>query len=115
MNLPSEPLGPQYAIVRTLVSDGDTKNLIQNDSVFVYDYNGVAGDDFKVYFAEQMPSAILQQTIYWPDGTVHVLGSPVAGLTNQQAWDTYGIALGGELAPITATRRQGIDGLVNPI
>jgi hypothetical protein len=41
---------------------------------------------------------VLQQTTYWPDGSIHVLGSSVAGLTNQQTWDTYGIAFAGEVS-----------------
>jgi hypothetical protein len=91
------------------------KNLIQKDEVFVYNYNGVAGDSFKVYYVGQAADQILQQTTYWADGAVHVLASPVAGLTNQQNWDIYGIALAGELAPETATTRQGIAGLIAPI
>jgi hypothetical protein len=115
LNLPSNPIGPQYNIVRTLASDGDRVNWIALDQIIVYNYNGVTGDNFKVYYAEQLPSSVLVQSSYLSDGELHQLGSPVAGLTNQQNWDLYGIALAGELAPATATTRQGIDGLVNPI
>jgi hypothetical protein len=44
-----------------------------------------------------------------------VVGSPQAGLTNQQLWDAYGIAVAGAVAPSSATTRNGIGGLVNPI
>ncbi len=89
-------------------------NLTQLDRVFVYDFNGVAGDDFRLYYAEQAATAILPQTITRSDGLVQVLGAPVAGLTNQQAWTQYGIATAGEIAPASVTTRPELGGLVGP-
>jgi hypothetical protein len=39
----------------------------------------------------------------------------VAGLTNLLTWAQYGIAIGGAVAPLTATGRAGIDGRVSPL
>ena len=41
-----------------------------------------------------------------------MIGSPAPGLTNQQNWDTYGIAIAGAVAPSDAATRSGILGLV---
>ncbi len=40
--------------------------------------------------------------------------SSYIGLTNQQLWNQFGVALGGELAPLNATPQPGIYGLVAP-
>ncbi|MCI0641905.1 MAG: PKD domain-containing protein [Gemmataceae bacterium] len=87
-------------------------NFIQKDEVFVYNYNGVAGDNFQLYYREQRPDFIVPQTTYYgPDNNgdgigdwIDNLGAPLAGLTNQQAWDLFGIAIGGAVAPTSATR-----------
>lgn len=87
-------------------------NYIQNDQVFVYDYNGVSGDNFQLYYLEQAPDYIVPQTTYYgPDNNsdghpdwVDNLGSPEAGLTNSQNWATYGIAIAGAISPTTNTR-----------
>jgi hypothetical protein len=90
-------------------TDGQSKiNVIQTDQVFVYDYNGISGDNFQVFFTQQAANYIVPQT-----GAI--LGSPVAGLTNQQAWAEYGIAIAGAVAPSSATTKAGIDGLIEPI
>jgi hypothetical protein len=39
----------------------------------------------------------------------------VAGLTNQQCWNEYGMAIAGAVAPATATTRKEIFGLISPI
>jgi Ca2+-binding RTX toxin-like protein len=48
--------------------------------------------------------------------TVPQVGLPIeyVGLTNQQLWDYYGIALGGEIAPANATTAPYISGLLGP-
>jgi hypothetical protein len=83
--------------------------------VFVYDYNGVAGDNFQVFWKEQAANYVVPITITDEDGNNKVIGAPEAGLTNQQCWAQYGIAIAGAVAPATAKARDGIDGLVNPI
>lgn len=76
-----------------------TMNYIQTQVVEVEDYNGVPGDNFQSFFLEQAPSFILPQTTYDTAGREMQVGSPVSGLTNQQNWDTYGIAMSGQVAP----------------
>ena len=88
-------------------------NFIQTDTVLVYNYNRVAGDDFQVYYVEQAPDYIVPLTTYNPDGSVAELGAPVEGLTNAEAWRRYGIAVAGKVAT-NATTRAKINGLVGP-
>ena len=96
-------------------SAGPCTNVVQTDQMFVENYNGVAGDNFQVYFAEQAANFIVPQTILNSDGTPAFSGAPVAGLTNAQTWSQYGVAIGGSVAPATAKSRAGIIGaLVNP-
>ena len=46
---------------------------------------------------------------------VNSLGSPESGLTNQQNWDRYRIAIAGSVAPSNTTTITGIDGLIRRI
>jgi len=90
--------------------------LTQSDRLFVYGYNGVAGDNFRVYYLEQAANIILQQSLMRWDGSVMLVqGSPEAGLTNQENWEKYHIALAGEVAPADAVAREGIIGLTKDI
>ncbi len=89
----------------------DGANMIQKDDVLVYDYNGVPGDRFRVYYREQRADWILGQTA--DQGAT--VGSPVAGLTNAQNWAAYGISFAGSVAPAGATSRPAIEGLLGPI
>lgn len=97
------------AIYMAYRSDMNSSDLIQNDKVFVYNYNGMHGDDFRVYYYQQMPDFIV------PRSGPGLIASPVAGLTNQQAWDLYGIAVAGEVAPSNSASRSGFYGLVAPL
>jgi hypothetical protein len=81
---------------------------ITPDTVMVYDYNGVTGDDFRVYYLQEDANYIVPQKLSLP----LMDGSPDAGLTNAQNWAKYGIAIAGAVAPSTATTRVGISGLV---
>ena len=84
-------------------------NLIESDTVFVYDYNGVARAEFQVYYNEQRPDFVV------PQSGGNLVGSPVAGLTNQQNWNQYGIAIAGAVAPANATTASWTNGLVRTI
>jgi hypothetical protein len=96
-------------------SGGSTRNLVAPDQVFVTDYNQTPGDNFRVYYTQQAANYIVPQTTMNPSGlSPHLIGSPVSGLTNAQAWAQYGIAIAGAVAPATATTMPGIDGLVAP-
>jgi len=87
-------------------------NLIQLDAVYVYGYQGVPGANFRVYYREQSPSFIVPQS----DPANELVGSPVAGLTNQQNWATYGIAIAGAVSPsLDDTTHPEIEGYTHPI
>ncbi len=91
--------------------------LTQPSVVMVYDYNGVAGDNFQAFYKEQAASFVMPQTspnLLNGVGT-GTIGSPVAGLTNAQNWTSFGIAVAGAVAPASATARSGITGLVAPL
>ncbi len=74
-------------------------NVIQSDRVFVDDWNGQPGNDFQVMYEQQRSDFILPVT---DPVTTKIVGCPEANLTNQQCWDTYGVALAGEIAPCMA-------------
>jgi hypothetical protein len=104
---------PAQTTIRMRYTADGARNLIQRDAVFVYNYNQLPGDDFRVYYAEQQPDFIVPQTIWSPyDNSYPMLtGAPVAGLTNQQLWATYGKAIAGAVAPCLTTR-AAVGGLV---
>ena len=91
--------------------EGFPCNIVVLDQVFVYNYDDVSGDNFQVYYTQQAASAIMLQT----GSCYELIGSPVAGLTNQQNWNTYGIATAGAVAPSNATTVAYINGLVAPL
>lgn len=89
-------------------------NLPQLDTIKVYSYDGVVGDDFQVFYYQQLPDYVMPKTIARDEYNQGLYGSPEEGLTNQQLWDKYRIAVGGALA-VNTTRRTGIVGLVRDI
>jgi hypothetical protein len=89
-------------------------NYMISDKVLVYNYNGVAGNNFQVFYNEQAPGFVPPTSTFNSDGTPALIGSPVAGLTNQQLWNQYGIAVAGAVAT-GATAQPGIYGLVKAI
>jgi hypothetical protein len=99
----------QLNVVMEYMTITGQANLIVSDTVYVTNYNGVTGDSFQVFYAQQDASFVMPQT----NGHM-LIGAPVAGLTNAQAWAQYGIAIAGALAPSNTTTRQGIGGLVLP-
>lgn len=84
-------------------------NTILADRFFVESYNGVAGDDFRVFYDQQAPDFIVPAT-----GVDVAVGAPVSGLTNRQAWETYGIAIAGAVLPDGSTTRARIRGRIIP-
>jgi hypothetical protein len=91
------------------------RDFIQSDKFYVYAFNGNTSDNFQVFYTAQVASFIVPQTGLDAVAGTDAVGSPVAGLTNQQNWNQFGIAIAGEIAPASATSRPGIVGLVNPI
>jgi hypothetical protein len=91
-----------------------TRNLIQRDDVYVYEYNGVKSDNFKAFYSEQNPNFIVPVTFISQYNAHGVEGAPVPGLTNQQTWALYGLAIAGSIAPCATTRPTN-DGFACPI
>jgi hypothetical protein len=88
---------------------------VVKDELVVTGFNGVAGDNFQVYYNEQSPDFIVPQGTY-PGGVApNVIGSPEAGLTNAQNWAKYGIAIAGAVLPSGTITRNGIIGQVLPL
>ena len=93
------------AIVMAYAGGGSNSNVIVSDRLVIERYNGVSGADFQVYYQEQLAGFVV------PQSANGIIGSPAAGLTNQQNWNSYGIAIAGAVAPCTATRPE-IQGFV---
>ena len=118
--LPSGPasaaaVDPPANIQMRLTSDNP--DLTKFSTVRVYSYNGVQGDDFEVFYREQVSQFVMPQTSQIGlSGLVETtIGSPQAGLTNAQNWSTFGIAVAGGVAPASAAPRADINGLTAPI
>jgi hypothetical protein len=114
LNMSSLPWGPELNIFMNYPYRM-VGNLIQTDQVLVYNYNGIAGDNFQVYYTQQAADYVIPQSTYDSNGTVMLVAAPVADLTNAEAWLLYSIAIGGAVAPLTATTQPLIFGLVAPI
>jgi hypothetical protein len=91
-----------------------THAVTRLDSVTVQDYNGVAGDNFQVFYTQQAPTFVVPVSIFNSDGSRKVIGAPVAGLTNAQAWSQYQVAVAGAVATCTTTRNQITNGYACP-
>lgn len=94
-----------YALEK--LNSTNSPNFVQSDEIYVENYDRVTGDNFRVYYHAQKPEFVLPQS--GPDGRI---GSPEAGLTNAENWSKYGLAFAGSIAPATAVRQDGINGLV---
>jgi hypothetical protein len=96
-----------YAIAPTndLTINFNRLNYVQATEYIVRNFNGAAGDNFRVFAREQAPNIIVPQTVLTnpPQAGQHI-GVPEAGLTNAQAWSKYGKAISGAVAPCLVTR-----------
>jgi hypothetical protein len=86
-------------------------DLTCTSDLLVYDFNGVPGDNFQVFFDEQADDFI---PVNLADGNPRRV-TPEPGLTNKQLEDKHGVRLGGKGIPAGAVRREGIVGWVAPI
>lgn len=114
--MPVESLAPP-AIIQMRWSDHDTDYTMPS-VVRVYNYNQVPGDDFQVFYREQASTNIMPKTdpqLLYGKGT-GIVGAPVAGLTNAQAWASYALATAGGLLPSGASAsRSTINGMIAAI
>lgn len=103
-----EPPDEQYDIVMQYASERliPSRDLLSPDVVTVRNFNRTAGDDFRVYYLQQRADFV-------PPAASEGLGSPAPGLTNQQLWNQFGVALAGSIAPCQTTR-AGIVGFACP-
>lgn len=67
--------------------------LLAPDIVRVLDANGDPDADYRLYYQEQLPDFVV------PEAGPVIHGSPVPGLTNEQLWEQFGQAIGGDVAP----------------
>jgi hypothetical protein len=77
-------------------------NAIVSSRIIVTDYNRVSGDSFEVFQEQQAPSFVVPRT----GSADRLIGAPVDGLTNQQAWAQFGIAISGAVAPCSDRREK---------
>jgi hypothetical protein len=95
-------------------SDTPTHAVTRLDSIMVQDHNGVVGDNFLVFYTQQAANFIVPVSLFNQDGSRRVIGAPVGGLTNAQAWSQYQVAVGGAVAPCTTTRNMITNGYACP-
>lgn len=94
----------------------DSRIPVVDNWVRVESWQGVPGDDFRVYWAEQEASVIVPY-----EGDIQDVpgitkkASPEPGLSNQACWEKFGFAWAGSVMPIEAVAREGVaGGLVVP-
>ncbi len=71
-------------------------NTLVRDELVVQNYDGT-GRNFQVYYGQQAPSGVV------PQSAGELIGLPVAGLTNAQAWAQFQQAIAGAVAPCSST------------
>lgn len=104
---------PSGAIVLQY-NDQPTHAVTRRDEIFVQDYNGVSGDNFQVFYTQQAPTFVVPVSQFNGDGSRKVIGAPVAGLTNSQAWSQYQVAVAGSVASCSTTRNAIINAYACP-
>lgn len=93
----------------TLGDYNKNRSYNMQQDLFIYNHQGVIGDDFQLWMLEQDPTFIpLKQP-----NPARI--TPENGLNNQQLLDKYAVCLAGKITPPTATTRPGIVGKVTPL
>ncbi len=92
---------------QTVTNLGGGTDLTEKDQVQVQNFNDVVGDNFNLFYLQQAANFIVPETNAIPG----LQGAPVAGLTNQQTWTKYHLAIAGAVAP-TNTTMANIVGVV---
>lgn len=98
-----EPILPNSAGANYIQKDEIVLNRISRE-------NERSVDPYRAYWAGQHKDAIvpLQNANNYP--LYPVIGCPEPGLTNAQAWERYGIAVAGEVAPAEASTNPAFPG-----
>lgn len=118
-NVPANPTQTRRNILMSIGGSGDPRVLTSYSVVNVTDYD-LTGVDFQVYYREQAanyvwPASMVTDPDDWYSyANESQIGVPAAGITNAQSWATYGVAVGGLIAPsgVDDTTYPEIDGLV---
>ena len=92
---PQVDIRPEYKL-----DYGPNINAIVSNRIIVTDYNRVTGQNFEVFWEQQAPDFTVPQT----GSFFGLVGAPVGGLSNQQAWAQFGIAVSGAVTPCRDTR-----------
>lgn len=101
------PAGESLVAINAFLPDPATVtssiiNWVSPIEIEVYDYQGVPGDDFRVWFDEQDENEITPQSVVHPSFPLFDelwTGSPDAGQTNAQNWSEHGVAIAGSVRP----------------
>lgn len=94
------------------------KSVTQPDQLFLLGFQKMAGCDSQLFYDQQRPDRIMPG---WGDQTFEgksyfrLWGAPESGLTNQQAWAKYRVALAGAVAPSTLSRPEFPRAFVCPV
>lgn len=93
---PQSDLRPEFNLEKS------ETNIIVESRIVVTDYNRNPGDNFEVFQEQQAPSFVVPQN----GANEGLVGAPVPGLTNQQTWAQFNIAVSGRVAPCSNTRSR---------
>ncbi len=130
-------LGDHYDVYMDIRRTQGAVWLTQIDELRIYDYNGVPGDDFQVFYDDQASAYVMPDRELNSDGTIQFYGSPVHEATNAYLWAHYlpdltynaapvlksdapnsatpGMATHGSLIPVDAIAKTGVFGKVKAI
>jgi hypothetical protein len=121
-----EPIdgSPSVEIWRDWSPHEYTDHLVA-DQTFVYNHDGVPGDDFQLMYPEQAADYVVPTTGMGNE-TINPLPfegryvpwarlSPIADATNEELWHDYGLAVAGGIARENYGMRPLLNGLVTPI
>jgi hypothetical protein len=106
----SDPLGE----IIVHYNDQPTHAVTLKDEIMVQDHNGVPGDNFQVFYTQQAPTFIVPVSQFNGDGSRKLIGAPVAGLTNAQAWSQHHVAVAGAVATCSTVRPNILNGYACP-
>lgn len=118
--------------VEMILPFGNDINPLAADEVYVEDFQGQSGSNFRLYYDIQAPEQLVpvatpdagvhnlppdQDEALYHDGQKHfrIKGLSEKGLTNRQAWAKYKKAWAGAVAPPEAKVHPTLGGLVAPI
>ncbi len=97
---------------------GRFTNVVQRDLIEVVAFDRDPRSNFQLYYKQQAPDFVVP--ISDLNGPSSPIGAPVAGLTNAQLWDQFGMAIAGAVAPggVDSGSRltyPSVDGLAFPL